>query len=93
MSANSKQRTPAPGTLSGQVVISPEVDILYLFVCFFSINEDLVLLYGTKVCTPFHVEDPQLPPLYLKHKNKTYSNFKINDNMYFKKLRFLKGTR
>lgn len=48
---------PAPGTLSGRVVISPEVSILYLFVCFFSINEDLMLLYGTKVCRPFHVKD------------------------------------
>ena len=49
-----------------------------------------MLLYGKKVCRPFHVKDPQLPPLYLKHKSKIYSNFKINNHMYFKKLRFYK---
>ena len=88
VSANPKKGTPAPGTLSEGVVLAQmAVSCIYLFA---SLAQMKIYCYclGQRYVDLFCVEGPQLPPLYLKHKNETYSNFKIN--MYFKKLEFYK---
>lgn len=75
VSANLKKGTPAPGTLSEGVVLAQRsVSCIYLFA---SLAQMKIYCYclGQRYVDLFCVEGPQLPPLYLKHKNETYSNF------------------